>query len=247
MLTQEKSERLIGTNKSPSEVKSYLENLIDHKITNFSSFQRALRHRSALDGKNYSDEDSYERLEFLGDAVLDLIVTEIIFDKFADKPEGFLTKLRAGLVKGETLSEFSQKIKLNEWMEVGERASEQSIRSSKSVLADLFEAIVGVTYQQLGYDTAYKFVEGVIEKYVDFESIVSTMDNYKSMLLEYMQSQRMPIPVYRVVDDYGPGHDKTFVVVVEIDDEEKGRGKGKNKKEAEQAAAKEALMKYDVQ
>lgn len=218
-----------------------LEGIIDTPIENPFIYIRALRHRSTLADDNFTSTDSYERLEFLGDAVLDLIVTEIIFDLFPDKNEGFLTKLRAKLVKGDTLAMYARKLQLNELMFLGERVQGQGIEQSKSVLSDVFEALVGALYVDIGYEATSQFVRKVIEGYVDFDQIIDTLDNYKSLLLEFAQANQMEIPTYSVISEKGPGHNKTFGVQVFVDEEPIAQGTGKSKKEAEQKAARKAL------
>ncbi|NGP86938.1 ribonuclease III [Fodinibius halophilus] len=220
-----------------------LEGIIDNTIDNPSIYIRALRHRSTLEDDNFTSTDSYERLEFLGDAVLDLIVTEIIFDLFPEKNEGFLTKLRAKLVKGDSLAMYAQNLELNNLMLLGERVKGQGVEQSKSVLADVFEALTGAIYLDLGYKPTSDFVRRVIEGYVDFKTIINSLDNYKSLLLEFAQAERMEIPTYTVISEEGPGHDKTFGVEVLVDNKPIARGKGKSKKEAEQKAARKALEK----
>lgn len=218
-----------------------LTKIIHSDIDDPYLFIRALRHRSILADDSFSPSDSYERLEFLGDAVLDLIITEIIYQKYPQKNEGFLTKLRAKLVKGDALAEYSKKLNLNDLLVLGERARGQGIEFSKSILADVFEALVGALYMDQGYNATFEFVGRVIKDNVDFEQVITTLDNYKSILLEYAQAQKMSIPEYEVVDEEGPGHDKTFEIRVIVDDQEMGRGRGKSKKEAEQLAAQKAL------
>ncbi len=219
-----------------------LEGIIGSKIDNPYIFIRALRHRSTLEDDNFSSTDSYERLEFLGDAVLDLIVTEVIFDLFPNKNEGFLTKLRAKLVKGDTLAMYARNLQLSDLMLLGKRVRGQGVEQSKSVLADVFEALVGALYLDLGYKPTSHFVREVIEEYVDFNSIITSLDNYKSMLLEFAQARQMEIPTYNVVSEEGPGHDKTFGVEVLVDNRPVAEGKGKSKKEAEQKAARKAIQ-----
>lgn len=218
-----------------------LEGIIDTSVNNPFLFIRALRHRSTLGDENYKAQGSYERLEFLGDAVLDLIVSEIIFDRFPNENEGFLTKLRAKLVKGDTLAEFAEKLGLSGLILVGERAKGQGIEFSKSALSDVFEALIGAIYIDKGYADARNFVSTVIEQHVDFDKVTQTLDNYKSMLLEYAQSKQMAIPRYEVINETGPDHNKTFEVRALVDNREYGRGEGKSKKEAEQQAARRSL------
>lgn len=205
-------------------------------------FIKALRHRSILADESFSSTDSYERLEFLGDAVLDLIVTEIIFDKYPDENEGFLTKLRAKMVKGDALAEYSRKLNLSELLVIGDRAQGQGIEFSKSVLADVFEALIGAVYLDSGYESASRFFKGLFNEHINLENLTDTLDNYKSLLLEYAQAHQLEIPRYEVIRESGPGHNKTFEVRVLVDDREMGQGIGKSKKEAEQRAARKALQ-----
>lgn len=218
-----------------------LKQIINTEIDDPFLYVRALRHRSVLADDNYSPSDSYERLEFLGDAVLDLIITEIIFQKYPSKNEGFLTKLRAKLVKGDSLAKYAKKLNLSDLLVLGERAQGQGIEFSKSILADVFEALIGAIYMDRGYEATFDFVGRVIKENVDFEKVTTSLDNHKSILLEYAQAEKLEIPKYEVVSEEGPGHDKTFEIRVIVDDQELGKGKGKSKKEAEQLAAKKAL------
>lgn len=220
-----------------------LESYLGFKISkeDRSVYLRALRHRSIIDGKKVQSHETYERLEFLGDAVLDLIVTEIIFDRYPLANEGFLTKLRAKVVRGKTLAHLALKMKINEVMEIGERASGQGIEVSKSVLADLFESMVAAVYLTEGYEFTFDFVDKLLDKYIDLKSIESKADNYKSSLMEYLQALNEPLPEYKVIDEEGPAHDRIFTVAVYLSGVFKSKGKGKSKKEAEQIAAEIAL------
>jgi ribonuclease-3 len=217
-----------------------LEKIIGTSIEDPSLFQRALRHRSMLSQDQYAKYDSYERLEFLGDAVLDLIAAEILFNRYPKKDEGFLTKIRAKLVRGETLAELSNKLGFEELMEIGENNS--AVKVSKSILADVFESIVAAIYITKGYPNAFSFVEKVYTQFIDFEDMVNTIDNYKSALLEYTQAERLPLPQYKLISESGPGHNRTFEVKVLIGTDELGTGIGKSKKKAEQLAAEVALQ-----
>ncbi len=218
-----------------------VEQIIGYKVQNPTLYLKALRHRSKLIESNLRHNESYEQLEFLGDAVLDLIVTEIIFEKFPFKNEGFMTQMRSRIVKGETLAMLSNQLGLSEVIEVGERVKDQGIESSTSVLADIFEAILGAVYRDLGYPKARKFVTELIEMHIDFDKLESEKDNFKSSLLEFVQSRRMPSPVYKVNSITGPDHDRTFEIQVYINEKGYGYGEGKNKKKAEQIAAKLTL------
>jgi len=218
-----------------------LERIVGFKIDDPSLFLKALRHRSTLSQDKYETYDSYERLEFLGDAVLDLIAAEILFNNYPEKDEGFLTKVRAKLVRGDTLADFSKKLGLEDLMELGERNGAGKI--SKSILADAFESIIAAIYITKGYQQAYQFVDTVIENNLVIDKLINTVDNYKSALLELAQAQKRPIPHYELISESGPGHNRTFMVKVLVGDEELGQGKGKSKKKAEQKAARQALKK----
>lgn len=209
-------------------------------------FKRALRHRSIVDNEKYESHETYERLEFLGDAVLDLIITEILFDIYPTENEGFLTKIRAKIVRGDTLYGLSKKLELNKFLEVGEKVTGQGIEFSKSVLSDLFEALVAAIYISGGYRQAYKFIQTTLNKHLNFDSLVNLVDNYKSVLMEYSQSEKWELPKYEIVSESGPGHDKVFHVVVSIEGKKMGEGAGKSKKKAEQKAARQALKTLEI-
>jgi len=217
-----------------------LEQIIGTTIDDPTLFQRALRHRSMLSKDQYAKYDSYERLEFLGDAVLDLIAAEILFNRYPKKDEGFLTKIRAKLVRGETLALLSTKLGFEALMEIGENNS--VVKISKSILADVFESIVAAIYITKGYPVAFQFVERVYTEFIDFEELVTTVDNHKSALLEYTQAERLPLPHYKLIRESGPGHNRTFEVKVMVGTDELGTGIGKSKKKAEQLAAEVALQ-----
>ena len=216
-----------------------LERIIGVRVNDPSLFLKALRHRSILSDDKYESFDSYERLEFLGDAVLDLITAEILFKKYPTKDEGFLTKIRAKLVRGETLSDFTTKLGIDSLLELAEGRNKPPL--SKSILADVFESIIAAIYITKGYSDAYRFVDKVISKHVDFEELIHTVDNHKSALLELTQARKMSLPKYELINEIGPGHDKIFEIKVLIDGIELGFGDGKSKKSAEQKAAEMAL------
>lgn len=209
-------------------------------------FMRALRHRSIVDNDQYESFETYERLEFLGDAVLDLIITEILFEIYPRENEGYLTKLRAKIVRGDTLFELSKQLKLNEYLEVGERAAGQGIELSKSVLSDVFEALVAAIYISGGYKSAFNFVRQTVDKYLNFDEVVNHIDNHKSILMEFAQAEKWELPIYKIVSETGPGHDKTFTVAAFVNGKQLGEGRGKSKKKAEQKAAKDALQNLGV-
>lgn len=225
------------------ELAARLKTLLGFPPSDLDLYLKALRHRSIIDDDVYEKHETYERLEFLGDAVLDLIVTEVIFDRFPSADEGFMTQLRAKLVRGDTLYRFAHYLELYAILEVGERSRGQGIELSKSVLADVFEALVAAVYLSEGYRNTYRFVEYVLDATLNLREVSVTVDNFKSELLEFTQANGFPLPRYRVTAESGPGHDKTFDVAVSVDGRDCGFGTGKSKKEAEQIAAGEAVSK----
>lgn len=224
---------------------SHLEEIIGFRVSDDDRiiFNQALRHRSIIDDDKYKAYETYERLEFLGDTILDLIISEYLFDLYPEENEGFLTKLRAKLVRGETLAKIARELRVNELLEVGARAEVQKIEFSKSVLADIFEALVAAIYLTKGYSFTRDYVLKIYSGQIDLKKIETKVENHKSVLMELMQSRKMPLPEYEILSEQGPGHDKTFEVAVRINGKIMGKGTGKNKKEAEQVAAKKAFVK----
>ncbi len=220
---------------------SAIEKLIGIPVRRHGLYLKALRHRSSVAEKNLSATESYEQLEFMGDAVLDLVVSEIIFEKYPASTEGFMTQLRSQLVKGEKLAEIARNIGLMEYIELGDRVRNQGVENADSVLADVFEALVGAVFEDHGYQTCREFVMKLYDNNIVFDDLIATKDNYKSILLEQVQARKMPAPVYKIVQETGPGHHKTFEVEVIVNNLALGHGIGKNKKKAEQAAAEQAL------
>ena len=228
--------------KFTSEKFRELENIIGLPIIDKTHYLQALVHRSFLE-QNDDFEASNERLEFLGDAILNLIVADYLFNNFPYEDEGFLTKVRAKIVNRNTLGDVGEKIKLGSFILVGRNLSQSIVNNSKSIVSDAVEALIGAIYLDSGMKAATGFViKFLVEPIVkDGEYLVD--ENYKSQLLEYAQGRKLKVPVYRVVKEDGPQHDRIFTVDVLIGGKTLGIGKGKNKKNAEQNAAKSALKK----
>jgi ribonuclease-3 len=224
----------------------FLENLLGFRVGQPALYLRALRHRSRLGDARLERSDSYERLEFLGDAVLDLSTTELLFERFPKEDEGALTKYRAMLVKGDALARYAQAMNLSAIVEVGKRARNQNVQHSENVLADVFESLIGAIFKDKGYEAARAFAQGVIVKMVDFSELKEAQDNWKSVLLEFSQSRRMQQPEYVILSEEGPDHEKTFEIEVRLNGEAFGKGSGKSKKRAEQIAARSALEALGV-
>lgn len=223
-----------------------LESILGTWIIEPSLYFRALRHRSKLIESNLHNSESYEQLEFLGDAVLDLIVADLLYKHYPKNDEGFMTQMRSKIVRAETLARLADGLKIGQVIEVGDRVRDQGIESSVNVMSDILEALIGALYLDRGYDAAFTFVRGVILKELDFEQVESERDNFKSILLEYAQARKLGIPVYKIAAMSGPDHEKTYTIQVWVGDEARGSGTGKSKKKAEQKAAEEALASFGV-
>lgn len=199
----------------------------------------ALTHKSWLN-ENPGVRTSNERLEFLGDAVLELIVSEELYRRFPDNDEGFLTALRANLVNTKNLAGIARKLSLGEklFLSKGEEAS--GGRTNESLLADTMEAVIGATYIEEGFDAAREFIKENLLSQVD-EKAREPLKDPKSSLQELVQSRKLRAPIYRTVKEEGPDHKKHFVIEVSVDGDVIGTGEGSSKSEAEQNSAKAGL------
>jgi ribonuclease-3 len=219
-----------------------LERQLGYTIKFRVYFLQALTHRSYLQFVTEPGMESNERLEFLGDAVLDLVVGEYLYREFQSLPEGDLTKLRSRLVSGSALAKHASELGLEEFMLLSTSAQNALLRGSMTLLADAYEAIIAAIYLDGGMDAARDFVYRHIITHTRRDELMLSDTNYKSMLLEYVQSQKMGVPRYVTVSEEGPNHARIFSVEVMVGGIVHGAGKGHSKKEAEQAAAQMALQ-----
>ena len=210
-------------------------------ISDLALYEQALRHRSLLRGQPRSHLYSNERLEFLGDAVLGFVVAEYLYRHFPDETEGFLTRLRAKLVNGQALAHYAESIDLGLHILMSENMVQTQGRRNQTILADAFEAVIGALYLDRGIDAARRFIHRTMLDHADLSGLAAKRDNFKSLLLEYVQAEGWPQPQYRVVTEEGPSHDRTFTVEVLVNEIPYGRGEAGSKKSAEQKAAHEAL------
>ncbi len=256
---------------------------IDIKINNIDYFQRAMIHLSYLERneKFYANnktkpyqiqsteiepihpedipstiplqEESYERLEFLGDAVLHNILAEYLFNRYDKEDEGFMTKLRTKIENGDTLSILSEKIGLGEYVVISRYVELNGGRqSNKSLLEDAFEAFMGALYLDKGYEICKKFVTELIEKEIDLAQMLHTVTNFKEKLLQYFHLKKWQDPVYGTLDISGPENNKKFTMYVKCkrtaqdEGEIVGIATASSKKDGEQQSAKAALIKFGV-
>ncbi|MEF8815805.1 MAG: ribonuclease III [Salinibacter sp.] len=221
--------------------RSTIEQLIGRPVDDRSHYRRALTHRSLLRVHPTHEFQSNERLEFLGDALLDVFVGEVLYDRFPDKDEGALTRLRARLVSERPLATYARRLDLGTHLLMSQNAAEGEGRDNPSILADAFEALVGAVYLDLGYEAARAFIQQQVLAPLDLREVATRDENYKSQLLEHLQAEGRPQPTYHVVRETGPSHDKTFTVEVQVDDTAYERGTAGSKQDAEQQAARRTL------
>ena len=204
----------------------------------------------ALSHRSYSFEkelpETNEKLGFLGDSVLSLIVTEYIYHKFPSLNEGDLAKLRANVVNANFLAEIAQYLNVGECLLMGKGAEQTGGRTRVSILGDALEAIIGAIYLDRGTDTAKEFILRNFKELIDERASLGEFGDPKTRLQELVMAKYGNIPRYRTVDEFGPVHDRNFVVKVYINDEAWGQGVGKSKKKAEQESAKQALVKFEA-
>lgn len=210
------------------------------KVKDISLITRALTHRSYVNEHPDVIEDN-ERLEFLGDAVLDFVVGEWLYNHYPEMPEGGLTQMRSALVQTPQLADFARKIKLGNSLRLGRGESKAGGRLRNSVLCDAFEALIGAIYLDAGLKGVNQFLYPRLEI-----ASLEILENHKnedpkSILQEWAQSVGFPPPKYQLVSATGPDHSKTFLVQVSVNNKVMGRGEGSSKQDAEKSAARRAL------
>ncbi|MCK5059807.1 MAG: ribonuclease III [Candidatus Pacebacteria bacterium] len=204
---------------------------------------QAFVHRSYINENKDAGLDHNERLEFLGDAVLELITTEHLFSVYKQKPEGELTSYRAALVNAQTLSQVGTNLGINDFLLLSRGEAKDTGRARQYIIANTIEALIGALYLDQGYESAQKFVTShifpLIEELIEQKGFVDS----KSLFQEKAQEEDGITPSYKVIKESGPDHDKDFVVGVFLNDKKIASGEGSSKQSAEQDAAKNALVK----
>jgi ribonuclease-3 len=222
-----------------------LELRLGYKFKNKDLLIESLTHRSSLKEQGKQREASYERLEFLGDAVLGLSVSRFLFDNFPDKDEGELTKLKATLVSEANLARKAKLISLGKHLLLSPEEEKSGGRLRTSILSDSYEALLGAIFLDGGLEAAEKFIQVQILRNLKETTLDRSFQNYKGELLEYLQAEGEGIPKYEVLEECGPDHQKMFTIGVYSKGRRLGIGKGASKKEAEQNAAKMALEELE--
>lgn len=222
-----------------------------NKITGFNPinleyYQKAFIHKSVLRFlSNENLNNSYERFEFLGDSVVNLVIANFIFNKYKDKEEGYLTRIRTKLVNGKTMSYLAKKLKLNDFLIISKNVETIGGRTNDRIIEDIFEAFICAIYLDLGFKYAEAFIIRIIEEHLDID-VIEEDNNYKDILLRKCQKDFQTNPEYELITTTGPHHTKTFTSVVIINGTKHKTGTGKTKKESEQNASKYTLDSFIV-
>ncbi len=219
-----------------------LEAILGYTFQNRGLLEEALTHRSLLNEIPEEDRRDNERLEFLGDAVLSLIVAEWVMQTYPQEPEGELTRLRAAMVKEKPLAEAARGLRLGEFLYLGKGEEQMEGRRKRSILANAFEAVVGAIYLDGGLEAVRDFVRGTLESFLEeARTDQHVLTDAKTRLQELMLALFRRSPFYEVAEERGPDHAKTFVIRLRLNDRTLTTGRGGSKKEAEQDAAERFL------
>jgi ribonuclease-3 len=217
-----------------------LEDKLDYVFRDASLVETALTHRSWMNETQETLRTDNERLEFLGDAVLALVSSDLLMRRFPEQPEGELSKARAAIVNEAGLARIADALTLGQWIFLGRGEEQAGGRQKRSLLANAFEALVGAVYLDGGFEGAYRVAGRLIEPSLADVPAAANKD-FKSRLQELAQAKLQMAPSYTVLSERGPDHAKTFEVAILIGDKEYGRAFGRSKKEAQQNAAEQAL------
>lgn len=229
---------------SPADVASFAQK-IGLTFTDITFLEQAFTHRSYLNEHRDKHLVHNERLEFLGDAVLELVVTRYLFERFPEDNEGELTAYRAALVNTNTISNVALSLGMNDYLMLSRGESKDTGRARQYILANTFESVVGAIYLDQGYDAAAKFIADTIFPLTDDIVAKKLWQDDKSHFQEEAQERVSITPTYKIMSESGPDHDKHFTVGVFLAAEMIADGTGKSKQEAEQMAARAALAKKE--
>lgn len=221
---------------------SEVEDRLGYHFKNKKLLAQAFIHRSFYNEHRDVIEEHNERLEFLGDSILGLLISDYLYNHLPSQAEGELSRLRAHLVEASSCARFLMKLELASFVLLGKGEKMNQGRGRETILADLFEALIGAIYLDAGIGEVKRLF------WVHFEKEIQTIlenpaRNWKAELQDYSQKKYQKPPIYKVISETGPDHSKIFLVAAILDDQEVGQGKGASKKEAEQAAAEDALLK----
>ena len=223
-----------------------LEDCLGHQFTEIKWLDQALTHKSFIYETNHPEKGANEVLEFLGDSVLNLGVSTLLFQKFPDAQEGTLSMMRSQLVRRSFLASLSKQLQLEGYLLLGKSQQSHGGMGKSTILGNTYEALIGAIFMDSGFNRALEIIQEHFEPYLQPKMPSGLFNDYKSLLQIHSQQSHGLSPQYQVMNESGPDHDKRFQASVTIGDEVKGLGWGKSKKEAEQEAAKNALEKLQI-
>ena len=218
-----------------------LEGKLAYVFRDASLCETALTHKSWMNESQETERSDNERLEFLGDAVLALVTSDLLMRRFPEQPEGDLSKARAAIVNESGLARVAEILALGQWIFLGRGEEQAGGRQKRSLLANAFEALIGAIYLDGGFTAAFEVTERLFTPIIAEVPSAASKD-YKSRLQEIAQARLQMAPSYTVLSEQGPDHAKTFEVAIWIGEKEYGRAFGRSKKEAQQNAAERALV-----
>ncbi len=230
----------MSSTAQPPSAYSVLEGRLGYAFRNASLCESALTHKSWMNETQETGRTDNERLEFLGDAVLALVTSDMLMRRFPDQPEGELSKARAALVNEASLAHVAETLALGQWIFLGRGEEQAGGRQKRSLLANTLEALLGAIYLDGGFLAAFRVAEPLLSPFVADVPAAASKD-FKSRLQELAQARLQMAPSYVVLSEQGPDHAKTFEVAISIGDREYARAFGQSKKEAQQNAAELAL------
>ena len=230
------NEKLISTLREKYEI-TFTESML---------LEQAFTHSSYVNEHRNLKQSDYERLEFLGDATLELLISEFLFNWYPDFPEGKLTKIRATIVREESLAKFAQECEFDQYIRLGKGEENSNGRKRPALLCDLFEAFLGALLLDQGLEAVRKFLAIVVFPKIEAGVFLHEMD-HKTNLQEILQKNGDVLISYELVKEEGPAHEREFYVAVKLNSEVIGQGKGKSKKSAEQEAAHQAILNLSAQ
>ena len=223
---------------------SDLLNKLHITFKNIALYEQAFTHPS-FNGENKTKHQDYEKLEFIGDAVLGYVTADLVYKNRPEMSEGDLTKLRSVLVSTKPLAAYARKLKLDEYVKIGHSITANQVKESDKILENVFESLIGATYLDAGLKVAYRFIKSILlSDIISYDA--DNLTDYKTKLQEEIQAEHRDAVQYVTISQKGPAHDRTFTVQVKYNDIVLGTGEGKSKKKAEEMAAKDALSKRSV-
>ena len=223
-----------------------LEDKINYRFKDWDLLNQAMTHKSYANEVLKDNDKHYERIEFLGDAVLDTVVSDLLMMKYPKYNEGELSKRRSSLVNTRSLAKFARSIDLGSYLLLGKGEEQTLGRNKNSILACVFEALIGAVYLDRGFSAAFRVIQAHFEPHMTSKVKKYAYRDFKSRLQEFAQGEFKTVPEYTILEESGPAHEKEFEISISINGKTYGKGKGKNKKEAQQRAAAEALKELGL-